>query len=257
MLIFLVIMLIVGAVPCLIGFIFLKHSLGDRWTAAIMARVPTSPASAVARMRPGQLVEVKGTLRCPEPLTSELAHRPCAYVRSWVERTYEYEDRDVNDEPRIAERTEIVASYADRVPFFVEDETGRVPVAPDGAEIGTDDVYDRYREGMSVGAITLAGRTVEMNHGFGTLGYRIREAILPIDGPVYVLGVVTRDGGIGRPGRGRFDAAFIISPHVPRSEEGAPSPPRGDRLILWCGVGALAGGLLIMAVGVIAWLIWG
>ena len=93
-----------------------------------------------------------------------------------------------------------------------------------------------------------------MNHGFGTLGYRTREVILPIDGPVYVLGVVTRDGGIGRPGRARFDAAFIISPHI---GEGRSSPPQGDRLIMWCGFGALAGGLLIMAIGVIAWLIWG
>ena len=108
MLVFLVIMLLIGAVPCLIGFIFLKHSLGDRWTAALIARVPTSPASAVASMRPGQLVEVKGTLRCPEPLRSELTGRPCAYFRTWVERSYEYEDRDVNDEPRTTERTEIL-----------------------------------------------------------------------------------------------------------------------------------------------------
>ena len=254
MLVLLVIMLLVGAVPCLIGIIFLRYYFGDRWRAALVARVPTSPTSAVAGMRPGQLVEVKGTLRCPEPLTSELTRRPCAYFQTWAERSYEHEDRDVNDEPRTVERTETLASYADRAPFFVEDDTGRVLVTPDGAEIGTESVYDRYKEGMSAGEMVLAGRTVEMNHGFGTLGYRVREVILPIDGPVYVLGVVTRDGAIGRPGLGRFDAGFIISPHA---EEASSSAPQGDRLVMWCGFGALGGGLLIMAIGVIAWLIWG
>ena len=254
MLVLLVIMLLVGAVPCLIGIIFLRYSLGDRWRAALVARVPTSPASAVAGMRPGQLVEVKGTLRCPKPLTSELTRRPCAYFRIWVERTYEHEDRDVNDEPRTVERTEILASCADRVPFLVEDETGRVLVAPEGAEIGAQDVYDRFKAGISAGEMTLAGRTVEMNHGFGTVGYRIREVLLPIDGPVYVLGAVTRDGSIGRPSRLRFDAGFIISPHV---GEGSSGSPPGDRLMMWCGFGALAGGLLLMSIGVIAWLIWG
>jgi len=236
MLVLLVIMLLVGAVPCLIGIIFLRYSLGDRWRAALVARVPTSPASAVAGMRPGQLVEVKGTLRCPKPLTSELTRRPCAYFRTWVERT------------------ETLASYADRVPFLVEDETGRVLVSPNGAEIGAQDVYDRFKAGISAGQMTLAGRTVEMNHGFGTVGYRIREVLLPIDGPVYVLGAVTRDGSIGRPSRLRFDAGFIISPHV---GEGSSGSPPGDRLMMWCGFGALAGGLLLMSIGVIAWLIWG
>ena len=254
MLVLLMILVVVGAVPCLIGIICLKYYFGGRWTAAIMARVPTSPASAVAGMRPGQVVEVTGTLRCPKPLWSELTGRPCAYFRSWVERTYEHEDRDVNDEPRIVERTETLASYADRVPFFVEDDTGRVLVTPDGAEIGSESVYDRYKEGISAGEMTLAGRTVEMNHGFGTLGYRIRETILPIGGPVYVLGVVTRDGGIGRPGRGRFDATFVVKPHS--GEVSSGSPP-GDRLVMWCGFGMLALGLLIVAIGVIAWLIWG
>src|SRR5918998_4709093 len=100
MLALVIILLGFGAVPCLIGAICLKYHYAERRRAALINRVPTSPAAAVAGMRPGQLVEVKGTLRCPTPLRSDLARRPCAYYRTWIERTYEAEERDESGETR-------------------------------------------------------------------------------------------------------------------------------------------------------------
>src|SRR4028119_1942327 len=56
----------------------------------------TEPASAasVGAMAAGTLVEVKGTLRCEEPLTSEMAGRQCAYYVSRVIREFRESDRD-------------------------------------------------------------------------------------------------------------------------------------------------------------------
>jgi hypothetical protein len=254
MLALLVILVIVGSVPCLIGAIFLSYHFKERRKAALVARVPTSPASAVARMRPGQLVEVTGTLRCPKPLRSELAGRPCAYYRTWVDRVFEQDERDENDEWRRVERVETLASNARGVPFFVEDGTGRVRVTPDGAEVDTQSVFNEFEAGPSHGPIRIGNVAVARNHGLRTLGYRSREEILPIDGPVYVLGVVTSDGGIGRPIQGARDAGFIISY---RSEEAVSQSHQGDRLVMWCGFGALALGALIIAIGIIVWLVWG
>jgi hypothetical protein len=44
---------------------------------------------------PGSLVEVKGMLRCEEPLTSEFAEETCAHYSSKVTREYSERDRQL------------------------------------------------------------------------------------------------------------------------------------------------------------------
>lgn len=213
-----------------------------------MRRVPTSPTAAVSSMRPGELVEVKGTLRCEKPLTSELAGRPCAYYRTWIDRLY-----DEDDVPRTVERSETVASNVELVPFFVEDGTGRVMVTPNGADVDAQSVHSRFEAVPARGRRTLGGKGLRLDYSFGTRGYRFREEILPIDGPIYVLGAVTSDGGIGRPSDDAREAGFIISC---RSEEALSSAHQGDRLVLWCGAGALAGGTLLIVIALVVGFTW-
>jgi len=248
-----VILILVGAVPCLIGVIFLYHELKRRRTAALIARAPTSPASAVAGMRPGQLVEVTGTLRCAKPIRSELARLPCAHYGAWVERTYQRNERDADDNVTTVERTEMLGAVARGTPFFVEDASGRVRVNPEGAGVDGRRVYDDFKEQPAQARMKLGGKTVELNYGLETRGYRMYEDILELDAPVYVLGVVTDDGSIGRPPKASSDADFIVSY---RSEADVARAHQGDRLIFWCGVGALAGGGLLVLIGVAAGLIW-
>ena len=69
----------------------------------LMRQVETSGAGAVSGAAPGTLVELKGTLRCDEPLTSEMAEHTCAYYLSQVIREYEETDRD-SDGPAGARR---------------------------------------------------------------------------------------------------------------------------------------------------------
>ena len=114
-------------------------------------------------------------------------------------------------------------------------------------------MFGKFEAGLSLGRITIGGVGVDRNHGFGTLGYRSCETILPIDGPVYVLGVVTSDGGIGRPNKAARGAGFIIS-H--RSEEVLAGSYQGDRLFMWVGYGAVALGALIVVIAIVVGLLF-
>jgi hypothetical protein len=250
----LVLILVIAGIPlCVIGGIFLKYHLGEVRKAALMRRVSTSPASAVATMPPGRLVEVQGTLRCPKPLKGELSHQPAAFVATRVERTYEDVERDDEGNWRTVERTETLAANVRLAPFFVEDASGRVRVIPDGAEIDAQTVFSQFEERPANARMWLGGKTIALKRDGRTLGYRYSEAILPIDGPVYVLGAVTERGEIARPRPGTRDAGFIIS-H--RSEQAVTAAHQGDRLVMWCGIGALAGGTLLITIGLVVGLLW-
>ena len=247
-------LVLAGLVPCLIGAIFLSVYVKNRQTAALMGRVPTSAAAAVARMRPGERAEVRGTLRCSKPLRSELAGLACAYYEARVERLYQQEERDSDGNSETVERTETIARNARLTPFVVEDESGRVRVTPDGAGVDAQGVFDEYIDWPATRRIRLGGREVELSHGFGTIGYRLREEILPVDQPVYVLGAVTGDGELARPSTGARDAGFIISY---RSEYEEAHAARDDGWIMWGGIGTLALGGLFFAIALTIWLVWG
>src|SRR3712207_845471 len=111
--------------------------------ADLMGRTQTSSASEVSGLAPGTLVEVKGTLRCEEPLTSEMAGETCAYYFSQVTREYLEEDYD-DDDVGSDRRSEVVAHNEQFAPFSVEDATGSVPVRAEGAEIDARQVVDRF-----------------------------------------------------------------------------------------------------------------
>src|ERR687898_1056023 len=67
--------------------------------SALMSQTETSSASGVSGLAPGTLVEVKGRLRCEEPLISEMAEKTCAYYSSTVTR--EYMERDHGDDDNV------------------------------------------------------------------------------------------------------------------------------------------------------------
>ncbi len=92
------------------------------------------------------------------------------------------------------------------------------------------------------------GATINLGGGERTLGYRYTESILAVDAPVYVLGTVREDGGIGGPITGDEGQRFLIS-H--RSEE-ALGQSLG-KTVLWLGVGGIAAlvlGVVLLAIGI-------
>jgi hypothetical protein len=217
--------------------------------AALMGQTETSNASDVSGLAPGTLVEVKGTLRCEEPLTSEMAGERCAYYSSKVVREYLERDHD-DDDVGSDRRSEVVAHNEQFAPFTVEDSTGSVPVNAEGAEVDARQVVNRFERntGGDGPSISLGGATIQLGGGERTLGYRYTESILSVDAPVYVLGAV-QDGGIGGPISSDQGQRFVVSY---RSEE-ALGQSLG-KTVLWLGVGGIAAlvvGVILLVVGIL------
>jgi hypothetical protein len=241
LLLFAVIFLVAG-----IALLYFRNK--NKQKAALMGQTETSGASDVSALAPGTLVEVKGTLRCEEPLSSEMAGEKCAYYSSKVIREYmerDYDDDDVGSD----RRSEVVAHNEQFAPFVVEDSTGTVAVNAEGAEMDAKQVVNRFERntGSEGPSISLGGTTIHLGGGERTLGYRYTETILPVDAPVYVLGTVQQGGGIGTPS-GDEGHRFVVS-H--RSEE-ALGQSLG-KTALWLGVGGIASiavGVVLLAVGI-------
>jgi hypothetical protein len=241
------ILLLFAVIFVVAGIALLYFRNKNKQKAALMGQTETSGASEVSGLAPGTLVEVKGTLRCEEPLSSEMAGEKCAYsskvIREYLER--DYDDDDVGSD----RRSEVVAHNEQLAPFVVEDSTGTVAVNAEGAEIDAKQVVNRFERntGSEGPSISLGGTTIHLGGGERTLGYRYTETILPVDAPVYVLGTVQQGGGIGTPS-GDEEHRFVVS-H--RSEE-ALGQSLG-KTVLWLGVGGIASiavGVVLLAVGI-------
>lgn len=198
----LLIILIVFAVAFwAVGGVLLYVRHRARRKVDLIRQTQTSGASEIPALSPGTSVEVKGTLRCESPLRSEMAQESCACYVSRVTREYVQSSRDSSDDVPGSHQSrqtasETLSKVTRAVPFFVEDETGRVEVHPQGSEVDARRVVDRFEPSASPG-FTLGGAPVPFDEKANTLGYRYTESVLPIDAPVYVVGVVREEGGIG------------------------------------------------------------
>lgn len=167
-----------------------------------------------------ELAEVKGVVRCDQPLKGELSGQSCVFYEMLVEERYEetYYEKDSQGNRRQKTRTgtSTVASNRQMIRFEVEDSTGRVEVDPAGAEMDSVEVLDRFQPGAAAGnrlqwgdfSAPVSGTTA----GRKILGYRYVEKILPLERPVYVLGEVSdRDGTLRIGNPAEKEKPFVIS----------------------------------------------
>src|SRR3712207_4184077 len=244
------ILLLFAVIFLVAGGVLLYFRNRTRQKSALMSQTETSGASEVGGLAPGTLVEVKGTLRCEEPLTSEMAEKTCAYYSSTVTREYLRPDHDDDNDVGSDRRTEVMAQNAQFAPFVVEDEGGSVAVDAEDAEVDAKQVMNRFdRNTGNEGTFSLGGVSINLSGGERTIGYRYTESILPVDESVYVLGTVQEGGGIGAPQSGEEGHRFVVS-H--RTEE-ALGQSLG-KTVLWLGVGGAASivlGVVLLVVGIV------
>ncbi len=233
------IFLLVGVVLWVAAGVVLFFRGKAKGKAAVMAAEETSDAKEVASLPPGSLVEVKGTLRCEAPLESEMAGERCAYYSSRMIR--EYMDDDHDDDVGSDRRSETISHSERFAPFSVEDATGSVAVDAEGAEVDAKEVLDRFERHTGGPSISLGGASIRLGGGERTIGFRHVESVLPVDAPVYVLGVVREDGAIGAPAAGDGEKRFVVS-H--RSEEALGKQVGKDVRVL----GLVAAGLALLGV---------
>ncbi len=151
-----------------------------------------------------QQVEVKGMIACDSPLTGELSKQPCVYYDMKVEERYEetYWDKDANGNQVRKTRTgkTTVSSNTQKVAFQIKDDTGKITINPNGAEIDAIKVVDKY-EPHNANQTTISFGEFQLNlSGEGgddrkILGYEYTESILPLDRKAYVIGLASDTSG--------------------------------------------------------------
>ena len=211
-----------GIVVLLIGAALLFFGRRSQAKTNLLKSVPTSSAADVANLMPGELVEIKGTVRCDQPLTGEYSQKPCVWYTSSMSREYEERSKDAQGNWQTSRGSETVSSNTQATPFFVEDSSGRVRVDPDGADFDAETIVDRF-DTQSADTGPLGGVSIDIGginiggsgNGRRTLGYRYKEQAIPVDIPIYVLGARSESGDVVKPPPGS-GGRFIVS-H--RSEE--------------------------------------
>jgi hypothetical protein len=189
---------------------------------ALMAATPTSKAAEVAKLSPGTLIEMKGTLRCAAPLAAEYSQQPCVYFKAEMTRHEVYYDRDSSGKERRNTRNTVLHSNIQYAPCRIEDDSGTVAVKLEGAEIET--------------AMTLTRTVNPVDSTLGTLlsiasggsnqdTFTETEFALAADIPVYLLGAVQADGTIGasRP-RARTTTGSSSAPSPKRNAPRTSAP---------------------------------
>jgi hypothetical protein len=182
------------------GFLYYrKRLIGE---AALMAATQTSRAADVARLAPGSVVEVIGTLRCASPLKAEFSSLPCAWFQSEITRTV---NRPSNAGSSPGSETSRVHFNTMHAPCLVEDASGRVALGLDGADIEGEKVVDREEaEQDMLNVVANLMQNVNARR-------RYTETILRPDIAVYVLGQVQADRSVGKPAHGAASRIFVVS----------------------------------------------
>ena len=235
---------IIAAVAALagLGLLWWRRSVGRE--IAVMAETPTTPAGGVAKLAPGTLTEVKGTLR--EPLTGEFSNKPCAYFKAEIEREETYWERDSQGRSQRRTRTSIVYTNMKYGACLIQDESGRVGIDFDGATVEATEVVNEPTTAPGAGNASgvIGGILSALSSTNST--YRRKESILAPDIPVFVLGEVQQAGLIGKPAQGSKNKLFVISHKS--AEERTKALTSTTRWLLTFAILALA-----IAAGMLVW----
>lgn len=153
-----------------------------------------------------KITEVKGSVQCENPLTSELAQKACVHysmriIRKWEERYWET-DSQGNRIQKTRSGSDTVASNKQSIPFYINDSTGFIKINPEGAELITTKAYSQFKPGemqgssIQIGNFSLnLGNIASLGAGRRTIGYSYEEEIIPIGRDLYVLGEASDASG--------------------------------------------------------------
>ncbi len=155
-----------------------------------------------------EVCEVVGAAR-PGPdgeIVAPLSVVPCVWHRQKVTRV----SRRRAANGRWERRSTVVHDTASVTTFTVEDDTGRVVVAPDGATVdGSERVHDHFQEGNKLlGALARLSAVLDTPVGIvDVIGHRTEEWVIRPGTRVSVMGEVREVDGVlrlGKPDTGPF-----------------------------------------------------
>ncbi len=224
-----------AAVVC----IWYWHKQGQE--IALMAATETSRVAELSARPVGSVVELKGILRCHEPLTAEFSGQPSVWYRALIEREIVYYQKNSKGQSERRTRREKVSDNVRSAACTIEDDSGSVALSFHDATVEAEETVRRY-DPAATSAGSIVGDLVGSALGTGSdRGLHYTETALLPDRPIYVLGTVLPGGRVGRAQDGR--APFVIS--YKSEEERARSLGRSRLLLL-----VAAAGCILIGVGV-------
>lgn len=216
-------------------------SATDTYTAQLAQDLYGQVVPALGTDALAQACELAGVIEAEQPLAAPLSGTACVAYSLQVTREFEADvtttDSSGTRKTTVERRSESVEDRTQRVRFFVRDETGRMLVDPEGAEIDLADSISRT-EPPPAGAPTR------------TTGYRRVERVLPVGTRVYVLGTIVAGAGTPMVARGpRGKQKFLISR---RSEQELFSAAgSAARWFYYVAGGAGALGVVLVVIGLV------
>ena len=179
----------------------LKKAFNDKRRTRLMEALPTSKVKGVFI----GLVELKGVVESPQPLTAYLSDEPSVWFQysiqeHWrrVEVVTYVENGQVKQRPRITEGWTTVGVGGSMIPFFLRDETGALPVNPSGAQIDPETVVSLT---CSVDHPLYYGKGPSAAIPFSTFKRRFVEESIRPGRKIYLIG----------PSRERSD---VVAPEI-------------------------------------------
>jgi hypothetical protein len=173
-----VLVILFGLIATWVGFKKLKRK-------RLIENVPTSKVKGVFL----GLNEVKGIALSETPVTSFLAERSCIHYEYSIEEEWEREETTTDSDGKTETKTEsgwtTVDSGGEYVEFDLRDDTGRLLVNPDGAEIQGDRSYNHI---CGRGDSDYYGKGPDGGITDSTHRRRFTEHILPLGAKLYVMG---------------------------------------------------------------------
>lgn len=272
-------MLILGIILIVVAVLLLFNYFSSKKRLEEMAAAETSTADSLHVICQGvadeigkgsfeQKTEVTGVIECDQPLESELAKEQCVHYRMSVERKweedYEEEYTEVDGEGREVRKTrqgtrtgnDTVARNSRSVKFTVRDDTGTIPVDPEGAEIDVERAVDRFepQTSFSGGKISFGGFSLSLGGSSDrgrrrTLGYHFSEGILPLNRQVYILGEASDRSGPLMIQKPREKGKFLIS--LKSEEELVASAKSGMTWSLYGSIACFILGLVFIILHVV------
>ncbi|BBM88032.1 E3 ubiquitin ligase family protein [Candidatus Uabimicrobium amorphum] len=167
-----------------------------------------------------QKVELKGKIVCEKPLLGEISQQECVYYNTKVTHEFEerYQDRDSDGNVRSGtrRRSEIMTKDTRHIPFYLEDETGKIRIEGEGSDVDAIEVVNKLERhpkdnNLAMGKLVLDLASMVLNKGHRTIGYRMQESIIPLDRRLYILGEVCGDEELVVKKPTTSGASFIIT----------------------------------------------
>jgi hypothetical protein len=265
------ILIIIGIVLLGLGglFIFLRRSVEEKifqikvTDTKNVKEIADMCKEIAEEVGPGgyhEVCEVKGLVRTDNPITSEIGKKPCVYyemsvTREWEETYYET-DSDGNRERKTRKGHDTVASNKQHVDFWLEDDSGKIIVAPLDADIEPMKIVDKFQpaEGTSSSRLSFMGLNLDISpsssSGRRTIGYHYKESILPVDRRVYVLGEASDSSGelkIKLPSeKGK---KFLIS--LKSEEEILADAAKKSNIFKYLSIASFVIGIILVIIGII------